>query len=121
MCCFQGLHSAFEMMGELRLEYDNKRKVLEGREFDLNRRMSEVSQAICNAETDRMKIMRVKLAEETRRRKKMKRQLAKERNKRKRVEMEKAIEKRRGKRMEKRKREDTCQVNFLSICRKTFK
>ena len=55
--------------------------------------MVEMSQAFCKAESDRMKIMKVKLAEEIRQRKKMKRQLTKERNKRKRVELEKAIEK----------------------------
>lgn len=121
MFCLQELYSAFEMVEELRLEYDNKRKLLEEREYDLERRMVEMSQAFCEAESDRMKIMKVKLAEEIRQRKKMKRQLAKERNKRKRVELEKAIEKRRGKRMEKRKKkkrmekrkkQDTCQVNF---------
>ena len=117
MCCFQELHSAFEMAEELRLENDNKQKLLEEREVDLDRRMAEMSQAFCNAETDRIKIMKVKLAEETRKRNKMKRQLTKERSKRKRVELEKAIEKRRGKRMEKRKKDDRCQVNFLTIYR----
>ena len=110
--CLQELHSAVGMVQELRLEYDNKRKLLEEREYDLDRRMVEMSQAFCKAESDRMKTMKKKLAEEIRQRKKIKRQLAKERNKRKRVELEKAMEKRRGKRMEKRKKEDTCQVNF---------
>ena len=110
--CLQELHSAVGMLQELRQEYDNKRKLLEERECDLDRRMVELSQAFWKAESDRMKIMKKKLAEEIRQRKKMKRQLAKERNKRKRVELEKAMEKRRGKRMEKRKKEDTCQVNF---------
>lgn len=109
MFCLQELHLAFKMMEELKLEYDNKRKECE---YNLDRRMVEMSQAFCKAESDRMKIMKVKLAEEIRRRKKMKRQLTKERNKRKRVELEKAIEKRRGKRMEKRKKEHRCQVNF---------
>ena len=110
--CLQELHSAVGMVQELQLEYDNKRKLLEEREYDLDRRMVEISQACCKAESDRMKIMKKKMAEEIRQRKKIKRQLAKERNKRKRVELEKAMEKRRGKRMEKRKKEDTCQVNF---------
>lgn len=99
------LHLAFKMVEELQLEY-NKRKECE---YNLDRRMVEMSQAFCKAESDRMKIMKVKLAEKIRQRKKMKRQLTKERNKRKRVELEKAIEKRRGKRMEKRKKEDRCQ------------
>lgn len=112
MFWLQEQHSAFEMVQELLLEYDNKQKLLDEREYDLDRRMVEMSQASCKAESDRMKIMKKKLAEEIRQRKKMKRQLANERNKRKRVELEKAIEKRRGKRMEKRKKEDTYQVNF---------
>ena len=89
MFWLQELRSAVEMMQELQREFDNRQKLL-----------------------DRMKIIKVKLAEAIRQRKKMKRQLAKERNKRKRLELEKAIEKRRGKRMEKRKKEDTGQVNF---------
>lgn len=109
MFWLQELHSAFEMVQELQLEYGNKQKLLDEREYDLDRKTVEMSQASCKAESDRMK---EKLAEEIRRRKKMKRQLANERNKRKRVELEKAIEKRRGKRMEKRKKEDTYQVNF---------
>ena len=108
----QELHSAVEMVQELQREFDNGQKLLDEREYDLDRRMVEVSQASCKAERDRMNIMKVKLAEAIRQRKKMKRQLAKERNKRKRLELEKAIEKRRGKRMEKRKKEDTGQVNF---------
>ena len=106
MFCLQELHSALEMVKEIRLECDNKRKLLEEREYDLDRRMVEMPQAFCKAESDRLK---VKLAEEVRQRKKLKRQLGKERNKRKRVELEKAIEKRRRKRMIKRKKKDTCQ------------
>lgn len=77
--------------------------------------MGEVSQAFLTAETDQMKIMKLKLVKEANKLKKLKGQLARERSKRKMI-LKLANQRRKKKRIKKRnKKSHVCKVKSLSL------
>lgn len=113
---FQELHVVNGLMEKLRLE--NKQKLQDEREWqtlELDRRVAEVSQAFYNADSERMKIMKLKLSRETKRVKRIKWMLVRERSNRKKLELQLAKKKRKGQKMGKRnKKSRVCKVIFFS-------
>ncbi|XP_078372552.1 uncharacterized protein LOC144656189 isoform X1 [Oculina patagonica] len=88
-----------------KLQQESKQQLQDERErqkIELDRRVGEASQALHNASSDRMKIMKLKLSVESKRVKRIKWMLARERSNRKKLELKLVNKKRKGKRMGKR-------------------
>lgn len=113
---FQELHAVNGKMEKLRLE--NKQKLQDERErqkLELDRRVAESSQAFYYADSNRMKIMKLKLSRETRRVKRIKWMLARERSNRKKLELQLVNKKRKRQKMGKRnKKSRVCKVIFFT-------
>ncbi len=117
VCGFQVLHIVNGLVKKLQQESKQQlQDVRERQKIELDRRVAEASQAFHNANSDKMKSMKLKLSMETKRVKRIKWMLARERSNRRKLELKLANKKRKGKRMGKRNKKSNIRKVIFSLC-----
>ncbi len=64
MCCFQELNTSLRQQEELQLQTQKLKEKIEQQNLDFEKKMAVMSEECNNAEMDKMKIMKVRLAQE---------------------------------------------------------